>query len=365
MPAANAQHATVPLHIQATEIGAVADEVPNLDRVIEAVYAAGVGEIRWEDALADLGAVIRAHCGALVKCDRKVGEVVAVASVHPKGRSCRACSKCSQASSDHLLEVLLSREDGLAHSLLFRRAAEDSGFRKQEMDLLERIAIHCRRAWRTTQRLGFTDRSNVLWRRLLDRATDGLVVCDPNRRVLASNEPAAKLLGRGARLIAVENRLCTRDSRIGTVFARMIRLACDPGAGSHIEPMVLRDAAGEPREGIEVSPLPSDLAAGLGTSNAAVVRIIPLSSPRPPSVPLLRATFGLTTAEAKLTQALVAGDSPAEYAEAAGLSVGTARWTVKQVQSKLGVRRQSEIVRMALAVAALNGGPLRSNSQGG
>lgn len=56
--------------------------------------------------------------------------------------------------------------------------------------------------------------------------------------------------------------------------------------------------------------------------------------------------FGLTPAEARLAIALCEGASLNEYAGSRAVSVGTARIQLKSVFSKLGLNRQSELVRL-------------------
>lgn len=66
----------------------------------------------------------------------------------------------------------------------------------------------------------------------------------------------------------------------------------------------------------------------------------------------LRAYFGLTEAEACLAAALVGGSALETYAQARGVSIGTVRNQLKQVLAKVGVPRQSELVRVVLTTAA-------------
>lgn len=67
--------------------------------------------------------------------------------------------------------------------------------------------------------------------------------------------------------------------------------------------------------------------------------------------------FGLTPAEARLAAARAGRETVEEYAEQAGISRGTARWTLKHVMEKTGCRRQSELMLLlATSVAALLGG---------
>ena len=71
----------------------------------------------------------------------------------------------------------------------------------------------------------------------------------------------------------------------------------------------------------------------------------------------LAALFGLTPAEARLAAALAARQSLEEYADAAQITIGTARWTLKRVLEKTGCRRQSELVHLLVtSVVGLLGG---------
>ena len=58
--------------------------------------------------------------------------------------------------------------------------------------------------------------------------------------------------------------------------------------------------------------------------------------------------FGLTPAEARVAAAIASGETTREYAERQGFTQNTVRWTLKQVQSKLGVRRQLDIASVVL-----------------
>ena len=58
--------------------------------------------------------------------------------------------------------------------------------------------------------------------------------------------------------------------------------------------------------------------------------------------------FGLTASEARLAAAIASGETPKEYAKRVGISDHTARWTLKQVQSKLGTHRQLDIASLLI-----------------
>jgi DNA-binding CsgD family transcriptional regulator len=64
------------------------------------------------------------------------------------------------------------------------------------------------------------------------------------------------------------------------------------------------------------------------------------------------AELGLTPAETRLAIALFKGQSVDAYADEAAISINTARWHVKQIYAKTGVKRQTELIHLLLKKTA-------------
>jgi DNA-binding CsgD family transcriptional regulator len=60
------------------------------------------------------------------------------------------------------------------------------------------------------------------------------------------------------------------------------------------------------------------------------------------------AKLSLTPAETRLATALFKGQSVEAYAKEARISINTARWHVKRIYAKTGVKRQAELIHMLL-----------------
>jgi DNA-binding CsgD family transcriptional regulator len=60
------------------------------------------------------------------------------------------------------------------------------------------------------------------------------------------------------------------------------------------------------------------------------------------------AKLSLTPTETRLAIALFKGQSVEAYAKEAGVSINTARWHVKRIYAKTGVKRQTELIQMLL-----------------
>jgi DNA-binding CsgD family transcriptional regulator len=70
------------------------------------------------------------------------------------------------------------------------------------------------------------------------------------------------------------------------------------------------------------------------------------SRPLPEQQPLLRLAWDLTDTEASLALALANGERIAGYAERMGISPGTARWHLKNIQTKTSTHRTEDVVKL-------------------
>jgi DNA-binding CsgD family transcriptional regulator len=68
----------------------------------------------------------------------------------------------------------------------------------------------------------------------------------------------------------------------------------------------------------------------------------------------LQKVFDLTPAESKISIALASGSSPQEIAVNNKVSIGTVRNQIKSIYSKIGVKRQSELVRVVLNLSRMS-----------
>lgn len=88
-----------------------------------------------------------------------------------------------------------------------------------------------------------------------------------------------------------------------------------------------------------------------------IVLIDPEQKCRPPEA-LLRHTFDLTPAEAKLATRLANGETVEIVSDSLGITKSTARNQLKAVFAKLGIHRQAELVSLISAML----GPLVGDS---
>lgn len=205
-------------------------------------------------------------------------------------------------------------------------------------------------------------RAVELWHRLKDavpaaalageHASVAAVVVARDRRILFGNHAADKLLSdsalglvRQARLCAAEaSELVALEAALGVCQARRFGQA-----PSRLPRLTVR-LQGQPNAGVvaRVVPCPSALH---GPSAAAVVFISREGKAPVGLREVVSTLYHLTSAEALLVEALSQGQDPRAFAEKRGVSIATVRTQLRAVFAKTGTRGQSELIKLVFSIA--------------
>jgi DNA-binding CsgD family transcriptional regulator len=177
-------------------------------------------------------------------------------------------------------------------------------------------------------------------RQHLDGLRCGVLLCDPSARVHWLNHSARRLLDTGQPLSLFAQRLRGRSNADTEALKRELADA-ERAPSNNVRYLRLGNAHDGVHVAIQSADCPSTLA--LFLTPARELQHVPQDA-------LVR-IFDLTPTEAGLLSALVTGSTVDEYAQQRGVSVGTARMQLKQVLSKTGASRQSELVRLVLSSA--------------
>lgn len=176
----------------------------------------------------------------------------------------------------------------------------------------------------------------------LDRMRCGVIVCDGNAEVLWQNRAAERVLRARDSLRTSGKRLTAASAEETSAMRMMIAaLASAPtgGAPSPDRCLVLNRGSDKP---VQILIQPLDSARG---ERRALVLISEAHRPPVLSAEIIARVFSLSPAESRLAAALCTGLTVNEYADAHGVTVGTARFQLKQVLAKTGARRQSDLIR--------------------
>ncbi len=255
--------------------------------------------------------------------------------------------------------AVLEKGEGVSVNVAVLRAARRGPIADEEFAFFERLAPHLRRALRLDRELaaGRAGRDGAL--DALEGLGTAALIADAEGRLLRANRRADALLGAATRagggLGARQGRLCgptPADTQALRAAIRACVLAGAGRSGAAPPPAALRFARGGAAEPLSVlvCPLsPAGAAFGLGGMPAALLLVhAPEDAPAfDPSK--LAGFYGLTPAEGRLLAGLLAGQSLAEHAAAAGVSPNTAKTVLQRTFAKTGQARQSDLVRLVLS----------------
>lgn len=211
-----------------------------------------------------------------------------------------------------------------------------------ERTLLACLAPHFVRAHEIHRQLAATEEERNLLESVMDRLPLGMAIVDGAGAIISLNR-AMLALARGDCPLKVESgRLVSQPA---AALAKALRAALAEDAGD--QPLRLGGDAGAAPFSLWVSRLAT--AAGSAWNTGRVIVLAAGQTNRALSESGLCALFNLTPAEARLTQHMTLGRTVEESAAVQGISIGTARTQLKRVFTKVGVRRQAELLQVVYA----------------
>jgi DNA-binding CsgD family transcriptional regulator/PAS domain-containing protein len=185
----------------------------------------------------------------------------------------------------------------------------------------------------------------------LDRLATAMVILSASGQIIYMNARAERLLARPDGLSVRQEKLQAASSTENETLRRLIDAAClgVPGLGHQPGGVmcVSRPSGGQPFE-LLAAPI-ADKTIRLGVSGALVaVFIREPEAPYAGPVAALTHLYGLTAAEGRLMQALLAGDTLEEAGARFAVTRETVRSQLKAIFRKTGTASQSELLRLGL-----------------
>jgi DNA-binding CsgD family transcriptional regulator/PAS domain-containing protein len=375
--------------------------------VIGGIYDAALEPARWPDALGRMAAHAEAESAAAIVVDLSGAAVgfMAVAGADPRalddyaahyarsdpwtaflgnrpaGRAIVSQTVMDDAAFErtefyndflrrhglfHAMGGFVVRSGSLAFLTGVLRSRERGAFQAAELARLKAVFPHLGRAARIHRQLAQAGGIAAGLTTALDRVPLAALLSDRTGRVVWMNQLAEALVRRGEGLRVRQGRLEAAVANGTTAELRRL-IAAAAIIGLHTPRRRLAGVGGaldvNKAGGVLLLPRPWPLkpltVMVTPMSEPAQPMDIALDLPRPEALLLisdperavqlptdrLTGAFGLTAAEAKLAAALATGSSLTAYAETAQITIGTARWYLKQALAKTGAHRQSELVR--------------------
>lgn len=245
---------------------------------------------------------------------------------------------------------------------LHRDVNNDGDFSQADEAYLATLMPHLRQTIVLSDRIDGFQRHITDLQQAANHMRCGLVLCDADAGVSWCNRAAQNIIAKGDRIRIRGNRLTAGSLQATTALRRLIAGA-DSSAGS-AKPvsgqyLLLGDSAD--LMALQVLAVPLERTAGQKfyrcSPNAGNGRVMllfgdPTTSPLLPTE-VIAYLFGLSPTESRLTAAMCRGLTVNEYAASQGVSVGTARYQLKQIFAKTQTTRQADLVmRVCMSIAA-------------
>jgi len=246
---------------------------------------------------------------------------------------------------------IVLREGAWMTQMIMQRSSAQPPFNRAEMDELNELIPHLRRAIQMRQRFAELQFGQNFLAGSLDVLAMPTLLFDENSRVIHINRSATALLDRRNGLWLDDKYLLTRDAHVTRSLNLKLSNAIRSGRAGDGEPtgvVLLPRTARMPLMLMIVPMSPS----GASAREAALLFVFDPETVPAVTHDLVRKLFGLTEAEVALAIALCSGKTLDDAATERGTSVHTARSQLKSIFGKTGTRRQAELVSLLVASPA-------------
>ena len=248
------------------------------------------------------------------------------------------------------INLRLDGPEGLSFCWGINDPVDGNGWSSARLDSIRRLLPHIRQYMRVRQALGSAGALGASLTQMLDTTGAGIIQLDRHGRIVEMNDLARDLLRTGDGLFDARGSLFARAPQDNAKLQGVLNRALPPlgtqGVGGST---VVRRASALPLA-VHVNPVDrQETDYGVWPVAALVLVVDPASRHRIDPA-MAEAVLGLTKMESQVAVLLAEGRSVAQIAAALGRKESTIRWHVKQMSSKLGLKRQVDLVRLVLSL---------------
>lgn len=208
---------------------------------------------------------------------------------------------------------------------------------------------HLTQVMRLTERIEDSQKRTRDLEDALDLVRCPLVLCDPDSRVRWANKSAQEMFDRANRIhVSGERLVAPTHEETLRLRKRIEQIAKEDQPARLADRCLVLGSGSTTALQVMMHAIPGEAASSLSKSASTRRVLLVLSSPTEiPTLPadLIGRVFTLSPAESRVAAALCRGVTINEYASATGITIGTARFHLKQVLAKTQSSRQSDLVR--------------------
>ena len=257
-----------------------------------------------------------------------------------------------KAGAQDSLNVHLSGLDGSSIGWSLNDPVTPGGWESSQLTLIKGLLPHIRQFVRVQQTLGKAEALGTSSTELLDNPRIGVIHLDRQGRIMAANDRARTILRHGDGVSDRDGFLYAREPADQARLERLIADALPTSSAVAVNgSMLLRRASMWSQFVVHVKPVSVPQMDFGGWRVAALVLIAEPGHTSRIDPTLVVATLGLTPAESQIAVWLAEGRTVRDIAATTGRTEGSVYWTLKQSYRKLGIARQTDLVRLVLSVA--------------
>ena len=257
----------------------------------------------------------------------------------------------------HILGIDIGTVRGISGKLRLVRQEHKQDFTPRERAICQGLVPYLRSALTLfVQRIDMEAEKEALSLTVSGMSV-GSVMVDIDGHILEANPPAQAILKQRDGLFTTAGKVTLHNPgqarELQDLIRRNAEASTDKTATGVPRAMMVDRPSG--REGISLLVRPArDCSQNkLAIRPTALIHLIDPAQPRGTMINALIELFGLTPAEAKVALSLSNGHSIGETAETNATSRNTVRSQVRSIFSKMGVNRQSQLIRTTLISVAL------------
>lgn len=255
------------------------------------------------------------------------------------------------------LGMYIAEPGGVECNLGLIAHSEDYRFTPAHRELMAELRPHVATALELFSRIQRDESEIGVLHDALDRMTIATFILNGRGAVMRANQAAKSMLARAHTFIEIQGHLKVTGRSDGRKFDTIVNEALESRLGSQDAAFARAFRCTDPANeglGLLVRTIARDRQGPVDMSPALVIYA---TEPQPNNTfeSLVATLFDLTPSEAQLATLLTQGYSLSEAAQHSGLTESTVRSYSKKIYAKLGVSRQTELVRLILRSVAILG----------
>ena len=246
--------------------------------------------------------------------------------------------------------VIVEKRRSRTFNVTVTRRKSAGSYDAAELALLGRLMPHLQSAFALHRRLHRLEVLSHASVQAIESLTMGLALMGDDGQVIHANAEAHSLINKVKLLrLDADGGLSAVAAKDDQRLQKALREAVSTGGGQTGGSGAALRLRGLDDQQLHllIAPLPRR-ASPFGELASAAVFITDPSSVTRVNMFALIELYGLTAAEARMTQAITNGLTPQEYAVRQGLSLNTVRTQFRSAATKVGVGRQADFVRAVL-----------------